>query len=172
VLRDGRLGERQLVDDVGANTAGPAREDPQDLDPRRVPESLREAGELLVGLVALDRPKVGLLVGRRATRLDGLDSLLHRRLTIFQRHGSVKQVQVPEAPRSMAESNDDLLGRKLAELAAERDLFEAVIQSMDDAVLVVDAEQRIIAVNRSACELVMHDMTEIRRLETMRRDFE
>ncbi len=127
------------------------------------------------------------------------------------------------------------LERTVKELAAERDLFEAVIQSMDEAVLAVDAQRRIIAVNRSARDLleisadvrgrllleavripqlsealdhalrgesrsidvtlesagslrhlmvratpqgesggavlVMHDVTEIRRLETVRRDF-
>ena len=127
------------------------------------------------------------------------------------------------------------LERTVKELAAERDLFEAVIQSMDEAVLAVDGNKRIIAVNRSARELleitaevrgrllleairipqlsdaldhallgesrsidvklesagalrhlmvratpqgesggavlVMHDVTEIRRLETIRRDF-
>ncbi|MCA9700967.1 MAG: PAS domain-containing protein, partial [Myxococcales bacterium] len=126
------------------------------------------------------------------------------------------------------------LERTVKELATERDLFEAVLQSMDEAVLAVDAERRIIAVNRSARELldiapgaegrillevvripqlsealdtalrgesasidvelqtggvrqlmvratprgegsgavlVMHDVSEIRRLETIRRDF-
>lgn len=166
-----------------------------------------------------------------------------------------------EAAREMAEGNKDLrlpiastdefgglagslnrvseqLERTLKALAAERDLFEAVIQSMEEAVLAVDGERRIIAVNRSARELldiatdvrgqllldviripelsdaldhalrgqprsidlelgggpeaaalrhlmvratpqgesggavlVMHDVTEIRRLETVRRDF-
>ena len=163
-----------------------------------------------------------------------------------------------EAARAMAEGNKDLrlpiastdefgglagslnrvaeeLERTVKALAAERDLFEAVIQSMDEAVLAVDGQRRIIAVNRSARELleieteirgrllleairipelsdaldhalrgesrsidlelesagslrhlmvratpqgesggavlVMHDVTEIRRLETVRRDF-
>jgi len=127
------------------------------------------------------------------------------------------------------------LERTVKELAAERDLFEAVIQSMDEAVVAIDGDRRIIAVNRSARELfniatdargrllleivripqlsdaldhalrgesrsidikletggtlrhlmvrgtpqgesggavlVMHDVTEVRRLETVRRDF-
>jgi two-component system phosphate regulon sensor histidine kinase PhoR len=127
------------------------------------------------------------------------------------------------------------LERTVRELARERDLFETVIHSMDEAVLAVDKQRRIIAVNRSATELlgismaargdllleavripalselldhalrgesrtvdiqlessgsvrqlmvratpqgesggavlVMHDATEIRRLETVRRDF-
>lgn len=127
------------------------------------------------------------------------------------------------------------LERTVKELAAERDLFEAVIQSMDEAVVAIDGERRIITVNRSARELlgihadvrgrllleavripqlsealdhalrgaarsidvrlesagslrhlmvrgtpqgesggavlVMHDVTEVRRLETVRRDF-
>ncbi|HLT40875.1 MAG TPA: ATP-binding protein [Enhygromyxa sp.] len=52
----------------------------------------------------------------------------------------------------------DQLAHTVKELAAERDLFEAVIQSMDEAVLAVDAERRIIAVNRSARELLGIDM--------------
>jgi len=127
------------------------------------------------------------------------------------------------------------LERTVKALAAERDLFEAVLHSMDEAVIAVDHERRIIAVNRAAIELlgistkvrgnslleavripelsealdaavqgescsvdvklsrlgtlrhlmlratpqgesggavvVMHDVTEIRRLETVRRDF-
>ncbi len=127
------------------------------------------------------------------------------------------------------------LERTVKALAAERDLFETVLQSMDEAVLAIDRERRIIAVNLAARELlgvsakvrgrllieavripelsealddalcgesrsididldsggvqrhlmvratpqgesggavlVMHDVTEIRRLETVRRDF-
>ena len=127
------------------------------------------------------------------------------------------------------------LERTVRELARERDLFETVIHSMDDAVIAVDKQRRIIAINRSAFELlsiagdvrgrllleairmpeltelldhalrgesrsvdiafesvegqrqlmvratpqgeaggavlVLHDMTEMRRLETVRRDF-
>ncbi|PRQ05872.1 Alkaline phosphatase synthesis sensor protein PhoR [Enhygromyxa salina] len=127
------------------------------------------------------------------------------------------------------------LERTVKQLARERDLFEAVIHSMDEAVLAIDKKRRIIALNRSAREmlsittevsgrllleavripqlsealdhalrgesrsidielesagslrqlmvratpqgesggavLVMHDVTEIRRLETVRRDF-
>jgi two-component system, OmpR family, phosphate regulon sensor histidine kinase PhoR len=171
-------------------------------------------------------------------------------------YGRVRELM--EAARAMAEGNkkgrlpiastdefggiagslnqvSEELERTVKELAAERDLFEAVIQSMDEAVLAVDADRRIIAVNRSARELlevdvqirghllldavripelsdaldhalrgetrsidvklqsggtlrhlmvratpqgesggavlVMHDVTEIRRLETVRRDF-
>jgi two-component system phosphate regulon sensor histidine kinase PhoR len=171
-------------------------------------------------------------------------------------YGRVRELM--ETARAMAEGHKDLrlpiastdefgglagsinrvseeLERTLKQLAAERDLFETVIQSMDEAVLAVDAERRIIAVNRSARELleididvrgrllleavrisqladaldhalrgetrsidielesggslrhvmvratpqgesggavlVMHDVTEIRRLETVRRDF-
>jgi two-component system, OmpR family, phosphate regulon sensor histidine kinase PhoR len=171
-------------------------------------------------------------------------------------YGKVRQLM--EAARAMAEGDKDRrlpiassdefgglagslnrvseeLERTVKELAAERDLFEAVIQSMDEAVLAVDGNRRIIAVNRSARELleisaeirgrllleavripqlsdaldhalrgesrsidiklesagalrhlmvratpqgesggavlVMHDVTEVRRLETIRRDF-
>jgi two-component system phosphate regulon sensor histidine kinase PhoR len=171
-------------------------------------------------------------------------------------YGKVRELM--EAARAMAEGDKELrlpvvgtdefggiagsfnrvseeLERTVRELARERDLFETVIQSMDEAVLAVDKKRRIIAVNRSATELlgispavrgqllleavripalselldhalrgesrtvdiqlesdssvrqlmvratpqgesggavlVMHDATEIRRLETVRRDF-
>lgn len=171
-------------------------------------------------------------------------------------YGKVRNLM--EAARAMAEGDKELrlpvvgtdefggiagsfnrvseeLERTVRELARERDLFETVIQSMDEAVLAVDKKRRIIAVNRSAIELlgissavrgellldavripalselldhalrgesrtvdiqlesdstirqlmvratpqgesggavlVMHDATEIRRLETVRRDF-
>ncbi|MFO7561615.1 MAG: ATP-binding protein [Enhygromyxa sp.] len=94
-------------------------------------------------------------------------------------YGRVRELM--EAARAMAEGNKDRrlpiassdelggiagslyqvseeLERTVKELAAERDLFEAVIQSMDEAVLAVDAERRIIAVNRSARELLGIDM--------------
>ena len=127
------------------------------------------------------------------------------------------------------------LARTVKALARERDLFDAVLQSMDEAVLALSSEKRIIAINRSASDLlgisgdvrgrllleavripqlsealdtalrgqtrsidiqleskgtlrdlmvratpqgegsgavlVIHDVTEIRRLETVRRDF-
>jgi two-component system phosphate regulon sensor histidine kinase PhoR len=171
-------------------------------------------------------------------------------------YGKVRELM--EAARAMAEGDKELrlpvvgtdefggiagsfnrvseeLERTVRELARERDLFETVIHSMDEAVLAVDKQRRIIAVNRSATELlgismaargdllleavripalselldhalrgesrtvdiqlessgsvrqlmvretpqgesggavlVMHDATEIRRLETVRRDF-
>jgi two-component system phosphate regulon sensor histidine kinase PhoR len=171
-------------------------------------------------------------------------------------YGKVRELM--EAARAMAEGDKELrlpvvgsdefgglagslnrvseeLERTVRELARERDLFEAVIHSMDEAVLALDKDRRIIAVNPSACELlsvttevvgrplleavripelsealdhalrgesrsidiqlegsgsrrnmmvratprgesggavlVMHDVTEIRRLETVRRDF-
>ena len=170
--------------------------------------------------------------------------------------GKVRELM--EAARAMAEGDKDVrlpvigtdefgglagslnrvseeLALTVRELARDRDLFETVLQSMDDAVLAVDKQRRIIAVNRSATELlgisttahgqllleavrlpalsevldhalrgesrtvdiqlesaasvrhlmvratpqgesggavlVMHDTTEIRRLETVRRDF-
>ncbi len=46
------------------------------------------------------------------------------------------------------------LERTVKVLAAERDLFEAVLQSMDEAVVAVDHERQIIAVNRAASELL------------------
>lgn len=46
------------------------------------------------------------------------------------------------------------LERTVAALAAERNLFEAVLQSMDEAVIAVDRERRIIAVNRAAIDLL------------------
>lgn len=127
------------------------------------------------------------------------------------------------------------LERTVAELAAERNLFETVLQSMQEAVLAVDDQRRIVVINRAAQDLlgisknvrgrpllevvripqlsdavdaslagessklrvqlsvgtsvlslmvrstprkeaggavvVIHDVTEIRRLETVRRDF-
>jgi two-component system phosphate regulon sensor histidine kinase PhoR len=171
-------------------------------------------------------------------------------------YGRVRELM--EAARAMAEGNKELrlpimgtdefgglagsfnrvseeLEQTVRELARERDLFETVIHSMDEAVLAIDKQRRIITVNRSATELlgisaavrgqllldavripalselldhalrgesrtvdirlesdgsvrqlmvratpqgesggavlVMHDATEIRRLETVRRDF-
>lgn len=171
-------------------------------------------------------------------------------------YGKVRELM--EAARAMAEGDKELrlpvfgsdefggiagsfnrvseeLERTVRELARERDLFETVIHSMDEAVLAVDSQRRIITINRSAIELlgispaargqllleavripalsevldhalrgesrtvdiqlqsdsaarqlmvratpqgesggavlVMHDATEIRRLETVRRDF-
>jgi two-component system phosphate regulon sensor histidine kinase PhoR len=46
------------------------------------------------------------------------------------------------------------LERTVKAMAAERDLFEAVLQSMDEAVIAVDHERRIIAVNRAASDLL------------------
>lgn len=171
-------------------------------------------------------------------------------------YGRVRELM--EAARAMAEGDQDRrlpiastdefgglagslnrvseeLERTVKELAAERDLFETVIHSMDEAVIAVDSERRVISSNRSAGELlslradvrgrllleavripqlsevidhavrgesrsiditldsgaaqrhlmvratpqgesggvvlVMHDVTEVRRLETVRRDF-
>jgi two-component system phosphate regulon sensor histidine kinase PhoR len=171
-------------------------------------------------------------------------------------YGRVRELM--EVARAMAEGNKELrlpitgtdefgglagsfnrvseeLEVTVRELARERDLFETVIYSMDEAVLAIDKQRRIVTVNRSATELlgisaaargqllleavripalselldaalrgesrtadiqlesegsvrqlmvratpqdesggavlVMHDATEIRRLETVRRDF-
>jgi two-component system phosphate regulon sensor histidine kinase PhoR len=46
------------------------------------------------------------------------------------------------------------LERTVKAMAAERDLFEAVLQSMDESVIAVDHERCIIAVNRAAIELL------------------
>ena len=60
VLGDGRLGERELVHDVAADTRRLAHQDADDLHACRVRDRLRERRELLVGLLALDGPKIGL----------------------------------------------------------------------------------------------------------------
>src|SRR5579859_2591326 len=49
MLRDGRLRERELVDDLTADARPPPGEEAHDLDARRVRERLGEPGELLVG---------------------------------------------------------------------------------------------------------------------------
>lgn len=46
------------------------------------------------------------------------------------------------------------LERTVKELTSERDLFEAVLQSMEEAVLAVDADRCVVAVNRSARDLL------------------
>ena len=76
VLRDGGLGEGELVDDVAADARLAADEQAEDLDPRRMPDRLREQRQLLVGLVALDGAQVGLIVRRR--RRARLGDLLQR----------------------------------------------------------------------------------------------
>jgi two-component system, OmpR family, phosphate regulon sensor histidine kinase PhoR len=50
------------------------------------------------------------------------------------------------------------LERTVKQLAAERDLFETVIHSMDEAVVAVDRDRRIISTNRSARELLSFDV--------------
>ena len=149
----------------------------------------------------------------------------------------------PDGAGAAARPRDDFAGsiqemarelqRNVEDLAAERNRFEAVLQSMDDAVLALDAARRVVLVNRAALALfgiakdptghpllesvrlpalldliaaaragaaqdefevgatqrrrvlaraaplragggtvlVLHDVTELRRLETMRRDF-
>jgi two-component system phosphate regulon sensor histidine kinase PhoR len=95
-------------------------------------------------------------------------------------YGKVRELM--EAARAMAEGDKELrlpvvgtdefggiagsfnrvseeLERTVRELARERDLFETVIQSMDEAVLAVDKQRRIIAINRSATELLGTFMT-------------
>jgi two-component system phosphate regulon sensor histidine kinase PhoR len=46
------------------------------------------------------------------------------------------------------------LERTVKAMAAERDLFEAVLQSMDESVIAVDHRRRVIAINRAAIELL------------------
>lgn len=60
VLRHRRLGERQIVHDIAANTRIFSHQKAEDLDPRRVPERLREARQLLVSGLPFDRPEVDL----------------------------------------------------------------------------------------------------------------
>jgi two-component system phosphate regulon sensor histidine kinase PhoR len=54
--------------------------------------------------------------------------------------------EVTDSIRALA----DGLERSIAALAAERDRFEAVLHGMDDAVLALDADRRIVLVNRAA----------------------
>jgi hypothetical protein len=56
VLGNGRLGERQFLDDFTANAAAFPHEKAQDLHTRGVPDRLGELGQFLVRLRALDRP--------------------------------------------------------------------------------------------------------------------
>jgi two-component system phosphate regulon sensor histidine kinase PhoR len=53
------------------------------------------------------------------------------------------------------------LERTVKALAAERDLFETVIHSMDEAVLAVDSDRRIISSNRSAQELLSRSAAQL-----------
>ena len=50
VLRDRRLREWELVDDVAADAAAAPAEESKDGDPGRIPERFRQDGELQVGL--------------------------------------------------------------------------------------------------------------------------
>jgi len=82
MLGDGGLSKRDLTDDLSANTSLVALEKPEDLDPRRVGEGLREARQFGVRLAALDRPKIRFRVGGRTafTGHPGLSN--HRIITI------------------------------------------------------------------------------------------
>ena len=65
VLRDGRLRERQLVDELAAVAGVAAEQQPQDPDAGRVAERLREQRELLVALDERPEPRRRLLTRRR-----------------------------------------------------------------------------------------------------------
>jgi len=60
VLRDRRLRERQLVDDVPADAGIRPGQESEDLHAGWMPNRLAEGRELLVGLLALDGPEIGL----------------------------------------------------------------------------------------------------------------
>jgi hypothetical protein len=69
VLRDGGLGQWELVHDLAADTRASSCEKADDLHSRRVSEGLRHCGELVVGSGPLNGPQIGSLRGRRATFL-------------------------------------------------------------------------------------------------------
>jgi hypothetical protein len=54
MLRDGRLRQIKSIDDLTANALVVAREQPEDLDARRVPERLGKLRQLIVGRAPLD----------------------------------------------------------------------------------------------------------------------
>jgi len=82
MLGDGGLSKRDLADDLSANTSLVALEKPEDLDPRRMGERLREARQLSVRLAALDRPKIRFRIGGRTALRDDTGLADHRIITI------------------------------------------------------------------------------------------
>jgi two-component system phosphate regulon sensor histidine kinase PhoR len=193
---------------------------------------------LLAGLAAAGAAALGLILGQRVRRgmAQGVRSVIDDARRVARGETPHASGDV-EGLRDLADGVDRLAREfrgAVAELAGERDRFEAVLESMSDAVLVVDGDQRITLANRAAVEklridgpatgrllyevvrasalpamlraetegpvrsvelelpgtpsrsvlvhatrlgtgggqlLVMHDVTEMRRLETVRRDF-
>lgn len=193
---------------------------------------------LLAGLAAAGATGLSLLLGQRVMR-----SMAYAGRAVIDDARRVARGETPHKAADLEGLGDladgvDRMAREfrgaVAELAGERDRFEAVLESMSDAVLVVDADQRITLANRAAIEklridgpakgrlvfefvrapalpalfraeaeepsrsveldlpgapprrvlvratqlgsgagqlLVMHDVTEMRRLEAVRRDF-
>lgn len=83
VLGDRRLRQRQLVDDIATDAGVLADQDANDLHARRVPEGLRQRGELLVGLLSLDGTEVHRMLRGRAAGFGDLGCHPHRQYTII-----------------------------------------------------------------------------------------
>jgi hypothetical protein len=72
VLRDRRLRQRQLLDDIAADARVSPGEEPQDLDASRMSDRLAERRELLVGL----RPSTARLSGAVFPGVEGAQQLV------------------------------------------------------------------------------------------------
>ena len=90
---------RELVDDVAADARLAADEQAEDLDPRRMPDRLREQRQLLVGLVALDGAQVRLIVRRRRRAVGTFFSRRPYRSSTIRR--APRQAQASGSGRSL-----------------------------------------------------------------------
>lgn len=97
VLRDGRLRQWQLIDDVAADTRVLADQNANDLDARRMPQGFAQGRQFLIRFVSFDGTKVGCFFRRRTT---DFGSYLHRSSTILDGIGSVKG-RFPRLPESL-----------------------------------------------------------------------
>ena len=99
MLRNCRLGERQLVHDVATDTGRPADQDAEDLHSRRVSDGLGQGGDLLGGFFPLDWAQIR-FDARRWVALGGC-LLDHRRYTMVKPLPPVKPrpVAVSARPR-------------------------------------------------------------------------
>ena len=79
VLRNGRLRERQFVDDFSTNAAIFSDEEPQDLNTGRVPDGLGQIGKFLVCFRPFNGPEIRSGEGGRATFCSA--GSFHRRMT-------------------------------------------------------------------------------------------
>lgn len=101
-----------------------------------------------------------------------LQALLETARGLAERHGRPLPVHVDELG-GLANSLDHI-GRDLQDvvgtLAAERDRIEAVLESMDEVVIALDAEGRVALVNRAGLDLLDLDATPVGRplLEAVR----